>query len=128
MMNDLFKSALPRLLFPAGSDQFDVRTLDFERIKAEGRQDSSAAYLFRAEEADGCAAAVIRYAPGGAAPPHRHHGYELIYVLDGEMKTTHGVVRTNDLVLLPPGSVHASSTDTGCLALIVWQRPVEKME
>jgi quercetin dioxygenase-like cupin family protein len=45
-------------------------------------------------------------------------------MFEGEMITDQGVVKQGDLVILPPGSKHSSKCKTGCLALIIWDKPV----
>ncbi|MDF7674643.1 cupin domain-containing protein [Acetobacteraceae bacterium ESL0709] len=113
---------LPRFLLPKGMDSFEVSELKFEPVATMGRKDSSIAWLFKSEEPDGCAAAIIRYAPGNVRPPHKHPGAEIIYVLEGEMKNSQGVLRKGDLALYPTGSSHQSSSEVGCTILMVWER------
>lgn len=116
--------SLPNFLLGLAHASLQKKDLEFEPIQTNGRSSAEVHWLFKAEQADGSAAAVIRYYPGGVSPPHEHTGYELIYMLEGEMKTSTGVVKENDLILLEPGSVHSSSSEKGCLALIVWQKAV----
>ncbi|MDF7674644.1 cupin domain-containing protein [Acetobacteraceae bacterium ESL0709] len=111
----------PRFLLPKEMGSFEVSNLEFEPISSAGRQGSSLAWLFRSKEPDGCAAAIIRYAAGGEQPLHQHHGCEVVYILEGEMQTSQGMLRKGDLALYPTESSHASSTRVGCLALIIWQ-------
>lgn len=124
----LNKYNLPNLL--VGSDGQDLinKSLVFESIELNGRSSAEVHWLFKPEQAQGSAAAVIRYFPGGSAPAHMHIGYELIYMLEGEMETTTGTVKENDLILLEPGSVHASKSTKGCIALIVWQQRVRHLD
>ena len=42
------------------------------------------------DAATGAAAAVLRYAPGGRIPRHRHDGYEHVFVLQGEQRDENG--------------------------------------
>ncbi len=70
------------------------------------------------------AAAIMRYRPGATAMPHRHSGYELIYVLSGELETDDGTYPANSLLVMPPGSVHAPRSPRGCVGLVVWEQPV----
>lgn len=120
-------NSLPRLLVGSLERDLKLENLKFEPINKNGRASAEVHWLFKAEEAGGAAAAVIRYYAGGDAPPHLHTGFEMIYMLEGEMQTSTGVVKKNDLILLKPGSIHESSSKSGCLALIVWQQPVEMM-
>jgi quercetin dioxygenase-like cupin family protein len=116
---------LPALLRENMQGMLAGSEIRFEPMQAGARSQSEICWLFRPEEANGSGAALIRYQPGGSAPCHLHTSFELIYMLEGEMITTQGTVRKNDLILLPPGSQHASRSETGCLALIVWNQPVQ---
>jgi anti-sigma factor ChrR (cupin superfamily) len=80
-------------------------------------------YLFAAP-APGPVAAVVRYAPGGEVPRHRHEGHEHVYVLSGSQRDERGVYDAGTLVVNPPGSSHSVSSPHGCLALLFWERPV----
>lgn len=121
-------SGLPVLLAQSLGDMLEKTEIRFEPLGSGARTSAEVCWLFRPDEAHGAAAALIRYLPGGNAPPHRHTSFELIYMLEGEMITTQGRVKKNDLILLPPGSEHASRSETGALALIVWNRPVQLID
>ena len=69
--------------------------------------------------------AVLRYAPGASVPPHRHAGFESILVLDGAQSDERGHYPKGSLILNPENTVHSVWSDTGCVVLIQWQRPVE---
>ena len=74
---------------------------------------------------DGPAAAVMHCLPGAKAPSHLHPGFELIYVLSGELETDGGVYAAGSLLVMPPTSVHAPRSPKGCVGLVVWERPVQ---
>jgi anti-sigma factor ChrR (cupin superfamily) len=76
------------------------------------------------EAPDGARAAVLRYAPGAEVPPHRHEGYEYIYVLEGEQGDERGSYPAGSFVVNEPGFVHRVSSPGGCVVLILWLRPV----
>ncbi|MGD6740055.1 cupin domain-containing protein [Photobacterium leiognathi subsp. mandapamensis] len=118
---------LPNFLRGLAEESLRTEQLNFVPIEMNGRACAEVHWLFKAEQANGAAAAVIRYYPGGSAPPHLHTGYELIYMLEGEMKTSTGTVKKNDLILLEPDSIHASCSDKGCIALIIWQQAVQPL-
>ncbi|MDC0435488.1 cupin domain-containing protein [bacterium] len=69
--------------------------------------------------------ALLRYAPGASVPRHRHAGLEIIQMLEGEQSDEHGTYKTGDVVLNPEGTEHSVCSDTGCVALLMWERPVE---
>ena len=73
---------------------------------------------------DGPAAALLRYAPGATVPPHRHTGYEHLYILAGSQRDERGHYPAGTLVINPPGSTHAVASPEGCLVLAIWERPV----
>lgn len=79
--------------------------------------------LYR-HEASGASAAVLRYAPGASVPEHIHEGYEHVLVLEGEQRDHRGSYPAGTLVVNPPGTRHTVSSPQGCLALLIWQRPV----
>lgn len=59
-------------------------------------------------------AVEVRYDPGVSSPAHRHPGFVLGYVLEGEIafQVSGGpkrVVRTGEMFYEPPGSVHLVS-------------------
>ncbi len=118
---------LPRLLVGNFADDLLNKDLSFEPIIHNGRTSAEVHWLYKPEETNGSAAAIIRYYAGGSGQMHLHTGYELIYILEGEMVTTTGVVKKNDLILLKPGSAHASNCSDGCVALIIWQQPVQTL-
>lgn len=97
---------------------------DFRPLTTGGRVGVEIHQLYTAEEAGGPAAAIARYLPGAQAQPHEHTGYELIYVLSGELRTDDGAYGPNSVIVMHPGSVHRPHTTTGCTVLVVWERPV----
>lgn len=71
------------------------------------------------------AVALLRYAPGAGVPRHLHRGLETILVLEGSQSDERGTYGTGALVFNPEGSVHSVWSQTGCVVLIQWVRPVE---
>jgi anti-sigma factor ChrR (cupin superfamily) len=76
------------------------------------------------ESSDGARAAILRYAPGAEVPPHRHEGREYIYVLEGEQADERGSYGPGSFAINEPGTTHRVASESGCVVLIVWQRPV----
>jgi anti-sigma factor ChrR (cupin superfamily) len=76
------------------------------------------------ESPDGARVAILRYAAGAEVPPHRHEGYEYIYVLSGEQGDERGTYSAGSFVVNEPGMVHRVTSREGCVVLIMWQRPV----
>lgn len=80
-------------------------------------------YLYRDDASRG-SCALLRYQPGASVPRHEHEGFEHVYVLYGEQRDERGRYPKGSFVINPPGSAHRVWSDAGCLALIVWQKPV----
>lgn len=72
----------------------------------------------------GPAAALLRYQPGASVPWHRHTGYEHVLILQGAQTDLNGVHQAGTLVINPPGSRHTVLSEQGCLALVIWEKPV----
>jgi len=68
-------------------------------------------------------AIIARLQPGASSAPHRHMGYELIYVIEGGFETEHGVFGKNSVVLMKPDTVHKTISAKGCLALVIRDKP-----
>ena len=71
------------------------------------------------------AVALLRYAPGAGVPRHRHMGLETILVLDGVQCDERGAYPAGTLMLNPEGTEHSVWSETGCVVLIQWAKPVE---
>jgi hypothetical protein len=103
--------------------------INFDSITQDGRIQAEAFFLLSLEDNyKGISCAIVKYCKGGSLPPHKHLGYELIYILEGDIETNDGVFKSNDLILMSPNSIHSSFTKSGCTALIIWFDPVEKVE
>lgn len=74
---------------------------------------------------DGPMAAFLHYQPGASVPAHFHPGYEHILILSGQQRDENHLYEAGTLAIQSPGMTHAITSDTGCLALAVWARPVE---
>ena len=75
-------------------------------------------------DGSGPSAALLRYAPGGSVPLHEHQGFEHVLVLDGSQEDERGRYPAGTLAVNPPGSRHSVRSPEGCVALLVWERPV----
>lgn len=69
--------------------------------------------------------ALLKYQVGASVPRHKHIGLETILVLEGDQVDDNGTAKTGDLVINPAGSEHAVKSETGCVVLIQWEKPVE---
>lgn len=96
------------------------RDLEFEPFKPG----IDAHFILRGEPA----IAVLKYAPGAVAPLHLHRAAEAIFMLDGSQSDDHGTYRAGDMIVNLPGSKHRVTSETGCVALLHWSKPVEFLE
>lgn len=76
----------------------------------------------------GPSAAFLRYAPGASVPAHHHAGFEHILILQGSQRDERGIYRRGTCLISQPGSCHSVTSDEGCLALAIWNEPVEFLE
>jgi anti-sigma factor ChrR (cupin superfamily) len=83
-------------------------------------------WIYQNEE--GSRAAFLRYKPGASAPKHEHLGFEHIIVLAGSQRDEEGDYPKGSLVVKKPGSVHSVHSDTGCIVLLIWEKPVKFLE
>jgi anti-sigma factor ChrR (cupin superfamily) len=103
----------------------NLPAIDESRLAWEPlREGIDASWLYRNGE-DGPAAALLRYRPGARVPLHRHRGYEHIYILRGSQTDGRGTLPAGSFIVNSPGSEHAVRSDDGCLALLIWQVPIE---
>jgi anti-sigma factor ChrR (cupin superfamily) len=122
-MPESLPELLPKLFTGEPGKSFAFHDLTFEPVIRVGAE-MHTLYSTAQTGADGPAAAIMRYLPGATAPAHLHPGYELIYVLSGELETDDGVYGPNSLLVMPPDSVHAPRSPRGCVGLVVWEKPV----
>jgi anti-sigma factor ChrR (cupin superfamily) len=77
-------------------------------------------------EADsGPSMALLRYAPGARVPRHIHHGLEHIIVLSGSQRDDGGTHETGSILVHGPDTSHNVSSETGCVVLAIWSKPIE---
>lgn len=72
----------------------------------------------------GPSAALLRFSPGGRIPLHSHTGYEHILVLAGSQIDEFGKVPAGGLRIHPPGSAHSVTSESGCIVLAIYEKPV----
>jgi anti-sigma factor ChrR (cupin superfamily) len=73
---------------------------------------------------EGPSAALVRYAPKARLRLHEHDGTEHIFILSGFQEDDAGVYPAGTMVVNPPGSRHSVRAPEGCMALVLWEKPV----
>ncbi|WP_371493598.1 cupin domain-containing protein [Kitasatospora sp. NBC_00374] len=112
-------TVLRDLLSPEG-----LENLDWVRWVQPGRAGVEVCPIYTTEAPQSASAFLVRMAPGAHGDLHEHTGYELMFVLSGELCNDNGDrYGVGDLIVEEPGSVHRVRTDTGCVALGVREAP-----
>jgi anti-sigma factor ChrR (cupin superfamily) len=76
----------------------------------------------------GPAAALLRFQPGARVPLHEHSGYEHILVLAGSQVDENGTADAGSLIVNPPQTRHSVQSETGCIVLAIYEKPVAFLE
>ncbi|MFJ8543009.1 AMP-binding protein [Streptomyces sp. NPDC093586] len=108
----------------------DLDRLTWQAYVQPGRQAVDVHWLYTAEDTgpDGAEAYLARFGAGAHGDLHRHLGYELIVVVDGELRNDNGdVYGPGCLVLEKPGSVHRVSSLNGCTLLVIREKRTEAL-
>ncbi|HTI98202.1 MAG TPA: cupin domain-containing protein [Dongiaceae bacterium] len=74
---------------------------------------------------EGPTAALLRFHPGGRVPLHEHTGYEHIFMLAGEQVDETAQAETGSFIINPPGTTHSILSETGCIVLAIYEKPVK---
>lgn len=101
------------------------RAADPERLHWEPLRPGVEFHALYGRPGQGPAAALLRYEPGASVPEHRHIDYEHILVLRGSQRDANAHYPAGTLLVSPPGSRHAVTSDDGCLVLTIWSGPLE---
>ena len=72
----------------------------------------------------GPTAALLRFEPGASVSLHEHTGYEHIIVLAGSQVDENTRAEAGTLIVNPPQSRHSVFTETGCIVLAIYEKPV----
>lgn len=102
-------------------DLFSEKKLDSESWEPF-REGIEIRWIYRIPE--GCAAALLRYAPGASLGRHLHLGFEHIFVLRGSQIDDNGEHAPGTLLIHSPGTTHAIASPQGCIVLAFWEKPV----
>jgi anti-sigma factor ChrR (cupin superfamily) len=69
--------------------------------------------------------ALLRYAPGATVPEHLHTGIEYIQILAGAQRDQRGEYLAGTVLVSLPGTRHSIASPEGCVALAIWESPVQ---
>ncbi|MEG6507624.1 cupin domain-containing protein [Methyloligella sp. 2.7D] len=86
------------------------------------------AHWFYRDADSGASAVLLRYQPGARVAEHEHVGYEHMLVLEGDEYDEKGSYPAGSLVIHPPGTRHSPGSKTGCIALLIYEKPVRFVE
>ena len=70
-------------------------------------------------------AALLRFHPGGCVPLHLHMGYEHIFMLAGEQVDEVSRAEAGAFIINPPGTSHSILSESGCIVLAIYEKPVK---
>ena len=77
-------------------------------------------YLLATDEDKRLVSMLVRLAPGGEYPPHRHAGVEELHLLDGELWIDERKLYSGDYNRAEPGTAdHRVWSETGCTCVLI---------
>jgi anti-sigma factor ChrR (cupin superfamily) len=85
-------------------------------------------YRLYGDGTSGPATALLRFHPGARVPLHEHTGYEHILVLAGSQTDENRRAAAGTLTVNPPQTRHSVLSETGCIVLAIYERPVAFLE
>ena len=94
-------------------------------FREPGREAVDVHWLYTSEETgqDGAEAYISNQLPGSHTNLHHHLGFELLFVLEGELFDDRGEqYLPGTLIVQRPGSIHRVASVTGCKLLVVRQK------
>lgn len=66
--------------------------------------------------------AAMRVDPGASTPLHDHAELERIHVIEGAFSDDETTYHAGDFAVRAPGAMHAASSETGALVLLVYRK------
>ena len=85
-------------------------------------------YRLYGDGTSGPATALLRFHPGARVPLHEHTGYEHILVLAGSQVDENSRAAAGTLIVNPAQTRHSVLSETGCIVLAIYERPVVFLE
>ncbi|MEY9843032.1 cupin domain-containing protein [Streptacidiphilus sp. MAP5-3] len=90
-----------------------------------GREAVDVRWLYTGDDTgpDGAEAYIAHFRPGAHGDLHRHLGFELLFILDGELVNDNGDrYQPGTLVVEHPDSIHRVSSPKGCKMLVIREK------
>ena len=81
-------------------------------------------YRLYGDGVSGPTAALLRFHAGAKVPLHEHTGYEHILVLAGSQVDENTKAEAGTLIVNPPKTRHSVLSETGCIVLAIYEKPV----
>ncbi len=81
-------------------------------------------YRLYGDGVTGPTAALLRFRAGSRVPLHEHTGYEHIFMLSGSQVDENSRSDAGMLIINPPGTSHSILSETGCIVLAIYEKPV----
>ncbi|WP_287438340.1 cupin domain-containing protein [Reinekea sp.] len=116
-MDEMFKRI-------AVHDLLDLEKTLKQRKWQELRPRVHVSYFYR-ENDDGMSAALLHYEADARVAAHEHIGYEHIFILHGSQQDANGIYKKGSLLIHSKDTIHDVYSKDGCLALAIWQNPVQ---
>jgi anti-sigma factor ChrR (cupin superfamily) len=85
-------------------------------------------YRLYGDSESGPSAALLRFKAGGRVPLHEHTGFEHILVISGSQVDENSRAETGMLIINPPGTIHSVLSESGCIVLAIYEKPVRFIE
>ncbi|MER5640156.1 cupin domain-containing protein [Kitasatospora sp. NPDC002227] len=100
-------------------------TVDWRPYVQPGREAVDVRWLYTGDETgpDGAEAYIANFLPGAHGDLHRHLGFELLFILAGELVNDNGDrYLPGTLVVEKPDSIHRVSSPNGCKMLVIREK------
>lgn len=82
-------------------------------------------YRLYGDGESGPTAALLCFRAGGRVPLHEHTGFEHIFILAGSQVDENSRADTGMLIINPPGTSHSILSESGCIVLAIYEKPVK---
>lgn len=99
-----------------------------QKLRWEPFQEGVDIYRLYGDGKTGPSTALLRFRPGAKIAFHEHTGYEHIFVLSGSQVDENSDAETGSLIINPPGTSHSVVSETGCLVLAIYEKPVKFLD